>query len=353
MNSTQSASDGTGWTDKLDDATTLAMLVREIGAQQTKLAASRHTGLNGQIDRAQHQKQLLGAFGTLRIADDIPDIARFAPFEKRGAAAGPMSYRVACRISNGQPCPQADTAADVRGIAIKFFTEEGAETDLLMTNEGGRSHARNAVQFMAVADIIVALLAEGPVSGIAQGLREMMMAKLGPVEAARILAILFKETRAHHVESVTTENYWGSVVQLGRAAIKYSLHPHPSTSPGTRAERHGDNYLRADIFNRLEQGPVKWQLGLQFFVDEETTPVNDASVAWKSDVVMIGELELDAPPSREDEARIDQLAFNPGNGFAPLGITHARRDVYAASAANRKGRGVLSSEEARMLLSVR
>ncbi|BCQ29362.1 catalase (plasmid) [Caballeronia sp. NK8] len=347
MSPTQSSSDGTGWTDKLDDATTLAMLVRAIGEQQSKLATSSHTGLNGQVDRAQHQKQLLGAFGTLRIADDIPDALRFGPF----ASSTPMTYRVACRISNGQPCPQSDTASDVRGIAVKFFTQEGVETDLLMTNEGGRSHARNAVQFMAVADIIVALLSEGPVSGIAQGLREMMMAKLGPVEAARILAILFKETKAHHVDSVATEHYWGSVVQLGRAAIKYSLHPHPSTPAGTNAERHGDNYLRADVFNRLEQGPVKWQLGLQCFADEATTPVNDASVAWKSDVVMIGELEIAAPPSREDEARIDQLAFNPAHGFAPLGITHARQDVYAASAANRTGRGVLSSDEARALLA--
>nr|WP_284509548.1 catalase [Caballeronia sp. GAFFF3] len=348
VNSPQSAGDGAGWTDKLDDAATLAMLVTAIGAQQTKLAASKHTGLNGQVDRAQHQKSLLGAFGLLRIADDIPDAARFGPFAKH-----PATYRAACRISNGQPCPQPDTSPDVRGIALKFFTEEGAETDLLMTNEGGRSHARDAAQFMAVADIIVALLAEGTVSGIAQGLREMMMARLGPVEGARILAILFKETRVHHVDSLATEHYWGSVVQLGQAAIKYSLHPHPSTSSGTNAERHGDNYLRADICNRLEQGPVKWRLGVQFFVDEQTTPVNDASIAWKSDVVTIGELEIDAPPSVDDEARIERLAFNPANGFAPLGITHARKDVYAASAANREERGVLSSEEARALLAAR
>jgi hypothetical protein len=103
----------------------------------------------------------------------------------------------------------------------------------------------------------------------------------------------------------------------------------------------------------LEQGPVKWQLGVQFFVDEETTPVNDASVAWKSDVVTIGELEIDAPPSVDDEAHIDRLAFNPANGFAPLGITHARQHVYAASAANREARGVLSSNEARALLEAR
>jgi catalase len=348
MDSTQPRSGASAWTDKLDDAATLAMLVTAIGEQQQKLAASSRTKLDGKVDRAQHQKQVLGTFGMLRIADDIPEAARFGPFAKASAA-----YRVACRISNGQPCPQADTESDVRGIAIKLFTDEGVETDLLMTNEGGRSHARNSVQFMAVADIIVALLAEGPVSGIAQSLREMMMAKLGPIEGARILAILFKETAAHHVDSVTTEHYWGSVVQLGGAAIKYSLHPHPSTLAGMQAASRGDDYLRDDLIARLRQGLVKWQLGVQFFVDETATPVNDASVVWKSEIVPVGELEIDASPSADDEARIDRLAFNPANGFAPLGITHARKAVYAASAANRRARGVLSSEEARALLNAR
>jgi microsomal dipeptidase-like Zn-dependent dipeptidase len=44
------------------------------------------------------------------------------------------------------------------------------------------------------------------------------------------------------------------------------------------------------------------------------------------------------------------MAFNPANGFRPLGITHARKDVYAASAANRKDRGLLSGEAARAFL---
>jgi len=47
------------------------------------------------------------------------------------------------------------------------------------------------------------------------------------------------------------------------------------------------------------------------------------------------------------------MAFNPGNGFDPVGITHARVDVYAASARNRAGRGLLSSTQAREFLASR
>lgn len=89
------------------------------------------------------------------------------------------------------------------------------------------------------------------------------------------------------------------------------------------------------------------------FDDEEHTPVNDASKAWSSPELAIGELVIPSPPSDDDEKQIDQMAFNPGNGFVVLGITHARKDVYAASARNRAGRGLLSSDDARRFLTAR
>ena len=75
--------------------------------------------------------------------------------------------------------------------------------------------------------------------------------------------------------------------------------------------------------------------------------MNDASIVWEGPTVVIGELEILSAPSAEDEAAINQMAFNPGNGFEPLGITHARKAVYTASAAGRRDRGLLSSTEAR------
>ena len=176
---------------------------------------------------------------------------------------------------------------------------------------------------------------------------EVFSGKLGPVETARIVAILAKETALRPVPSLTTERFWGSVVKLGELAIKYSLQPDDATVEGMNGDRHSDNYLREDLLNRLKKGPLKWRLCIQRFVDEESTPVNDASVAWAGTPVVVGELEIMSPPSADDEACIGQMAFNPGNGFEPLGITHARKHVYAASAANRKDRGVLSSDEAR------
>jgi hypothetical protein len=338
---------GTGWIDQPEDAEVIAVLVEKIKAQQAAIAASSNTHLDGRVDRGQHQKQTLGAFGTLRIFETIPTALKHGPFAKQDELGPSLCYRVACRFSNGQPCPFSDQAADVRGVAIKFFTAQGIETDLLMTNEGGRSHARNAVQFMDFADILVAQIARGALGALEQASMEVLSGKLGPVETARIVAILAKETTLRSVESLTTERFWGSVVKLGAAAIKYSLQPEDTTVQGTNGDRHGDDYLREDLLNRLKTGPLKWRLCVQFFVDEESTPVNDASVAWAEPPIAIGVLEIATLPSADDEAHINQMAFNPANGFEPLGITHARKNVYAASAANRVDRGVLSSDEAR------
>ena len=99
--------------------------------------------------------------------------------------------------------------------------------------------------------------------------------------------------------------------------------------------------------DRLSKGALKWHLVVQLFTDEKHTPVNDASIVWEGPTFVIGELEISSTPSAEDEAAINRMAFNPGNGFEPLGMTHARKAVYAASAANRRDRGLLSSAEAR------
>jgi catalase len=338
---------GTGWVDHADDAATIALLVGMVGAQQRSIAACSTAGLDGRIDRAQHQKQLLGAFGTLSVFEALPAAVGHGPFVNRAPTAGPFAYRIACRLSNGQPCPFADTEADVRGFAIKFFTADGTETDLLMTNEGGRSHAKSAVPFMQFADVLVAQIESGAVGATKMTLQKVEQGKLGVAEAARIVAILGKETKLHHVDSLTSEHFWGSVVRLGDAAIKYALQPADAASPSVS---QGAGYLRDDLLRRLESGPLKWQLCVQLFADETRTPIGDASVAWDAPLIPVGEVEIATPPSALDEERIGRMAFNPGNGFEPLGITRARRDVYAASAANRSARGLLTSEEARRLL---
>jgi hypothetical protein len=315
------------WRDHPDSEAKLAEYSRRIGEQQARLR-EHVASLGGKTPRGQHQKQLLGAFGTIRILDLIPPSAQLGAFRRPGV------HRAAVRISNGQPCPFADREPDVRGIAAKFFSEDDEEIDLLATNEGGRSHTRDTSTFLDIADTLIEKIIRGNLAFGEAVLKEVFHRILAPRDAARALAILLKET-SRKVESMTTESYWGSVVKLGAYPVKYSLHPHPSTAPGTKGDRHDYDYLRTDLRNRLAAGPVKFRIALQLFVNEDDTPINDASVAWKANLVDVAELEIPRLPDAQEEEIVQGFAFNPSHGFEPLGITHGRKAVYEASAKNR------------------
>ncbi len=185
------AESGRGWTD---DPYTEAMrdaLVQKVGEQQRRVAAAAGTGLGGRLDRGQHQKMLLGAVGRLRVFDQVPAAVRLGPL------AAPFALPVACRFSNGQPCPFSDKTPDVRGVALKFFSPQGAETDILATNEGGRSHAKDAESFMAFADILVAKIERGGAGAFEELLQELREGKLTAGEFAHMGAVILKETGLH------------------------------------------------------------------------------------------------------------------------------------------------------------
>ena len=204
---------------------------------------------------------------------------------------------------------------------------------------------------MAFADILVAKIERRATGAFNELLRELREGKLTKGEAGHIGAVLLKEVGLHSVRSLSLESYWGSVVKLGDVAFKYSLRPHPDTPTSVASDGNGPDYLRDELLSRLARGPVKWQLCVQLFVDESHTKVNDAATVWSSAPVVVGELALATAPSADDERTVNQMAFNPGHGFDPLGITHARVDVYAASAQNRADRGLLSTEATRAYLA--
>ena len=206
------AGSGRGWSDAPYTEALRDALVQKIGEQQRRVASAAGSGLGGRADRGQHQKLLLGAVGTLRVFDQIPAAVKLGPF------ATPFTLPVACRFSNGQPCPFSDKTPDVRGVALKFFSPLGAETDILATNEGGRSHARDAESFMAFADILVAMIERGTTGVFGELLEELREDKLTAGEVVHMGAVLLKETGLHSVRSLSLESYWGSVVKLGDAA---------------------------------------------------------------------------------------------------------------------------------------
>ncbi|HSV36613.1 MAG TPA: catalase, partial [Ramlibacter sp.] len=112
-----------------------------------------------------------------------------------------------------------------------------------------------------------------------------------------------------------------------------------SATPGASAD------WSADFAARLAKQPLHWDMQLQFFVDESSTPIEDAAVNWRSPYTTVARLMLPrqdcaAADGQALAAQVDGTVIDPWQALAahqPLGdVQRARKVVYYES---QKGRG--------------
>jgi hypothetical protein len=316
----------TDWRERIapDEAQHFARVAKVIGGLQRAKSAKFGRG------RALHRKPLLAATGRLEVLTDLPDHAR------HGLFATPGRHRVLVRLSNGGPDIQATKLPDIRGFAVKVFdvAGEGAlggvtdHQDFLMINQD-RTPTADSREFIAfleaatpgrLSGILHLFKAHGPFSGFAR-LRDLF-------------GMLSKKFNGFAAERFNT------VLPLccGPYAVRVRLKPAGNPPPAARSKD-----IVEDMRERLAVGPLIWDLELQFFVDEATTPIEDASKAWpdaETPIVTAARLTL---PQQDVYAAADEAEaakFDPWDGLAahrPLGeVMRARKVAYFES---QKGRG--------------
>ena len=98
-----------------------------------------------------------------------------------------------------------------------------------------------------------------------------------------------------------------------------------------------------DIKKYLDKGDVSFELQLQFFVDEKTTPVEDASVDWLESIspyvtvakLTIPKQDIESEEGKEISETTEKDFFDPWNALLehrPLGdVMRARKYIYYAS----------------------
>lgn len=313
-------SPSTAWREQIapDEEAHFARVAKVIGALQRSRSAKYGKG------RALHRKQLLATSGTLEVLDGLPEHAR------HGLFAVPGLHRVLARFSNGGPEVQADRIPDIRGFALKILDVSGASAlggatdhqDFLLINQD-RGPARNSREFIdfleaatpgPLAGILQLFKAHGPFGGLSR-LRELF-------------AMLGKKFNGFAAERFNT----AVPLCCGPYAVKVRLKPVGNPPPSARSKD-----IVADLRERLAAGPVHWDMELQFFVDEATTPIEDASRAWpdtETPIVTVARLTLFAP-SDEVAKHAETAKFDPWGGLAehrPLGeVMRARKVAYFAS----------------------
>ncbi len=277
--------------------------------------------------RSLHRRGLLALRGTFEVLPKLPLYAQ------QGLFARPQVYSAWIRFSNGGPDRLADKKPDVRGFAIKILDVHGPSAlgggnttsqDFLLIN--------HEVFSSATSEPFVELLAAAergffPLLGY-------LITKYGFFGAfgqmRRLMAIADKPFSGFATERFFT----AAPFACGPYAVRARLLP-ASDVPFPFASED----WAADIQTRLADGPLEHRFQIQFFTDEETTPIEDASVNWsesEAPYVTVAKLKIDQIGSNEAFVEeIERATFDPWTALKdhrPLGeIMRARKVAYLAS----------------------
>lgn len=287
--------------------------------------------------RAVHRKQHVGLSGTLEVFDELPAHAR------HGLFARPGTYDTWVRLSNGGADVAKDKVADIRGFAIKVLGVSGPSA--LSGTTDAQDFAlihREAFGFVDSA-AFVALVLEITKSPFHAA--KHVIGKHGLVGGFRELARLQRELAVPFTGFATEHFYSAAPIACGPYAARVRLKPHAAANDAKQPAS-----LAKDMIDRLRAGPVVYDLELQFFVDEVSTPIEDATHAWPQDetpYLRVGRLVLSVQDAESTEgqalaAQTEQAKFDPWCALAehrPLGdVMRARKVVYYASQTERGAR---------------
>jgi len=336
---------GTGWAErylggsKEAEDRLIEDWARRIEVVQRKLATA-----NGRPLRALHAKAAAVVRASLRILPDGElDRAELAaagftgplpaPLRAGLLAPGQVFDDVVVRFSNASGSLAADSAKDMRGVAVRVTPPSGRVQDLLMTNMAA-SFARDPEQQIGVTEANA--LSANRLTMIAR-----LFAKFGPSEAVRILRTL---SAVRPVETLAAEEFWSRApFAVGPHAVKFKLQPRQAPEPS--GVDPSPDYLYEDLKTRLATSALTYDLRLQFFDGEPTTPIEDGTVAWPTPFVTFGALvippqDLDSPDLGRLRAEIERTGFSPAHNetFTGIGsLNRARAKVYWA---DQRARGV-------------
>ena len=286
-------------------------------AQRIQAAHALKNAVHGK-GRFLHRKPLLAAKATLTVYDNLPEPARQGLFRE------PQVFQSLVRFSHGSFDLQANSKPDIRGFAVKVQGVEGPGSlggttdhqDFLFINHNEFA-SRSSEDFL---ELTLAAAAKGEAGllwylirryGLGEGLKRIQL----------LLATLRKPFAGYNAETFST----AVPVAWGPYAGKVRLQP---LAPVKARQEDG-----ADLAAQLAAGPLSYEVAVQLYVDEESTPLENPPAVWSQEAspfVPVAKLTL-----KEAAGDVEGLKFDPWGGLEahrPLGeIMRARKGAYYAS----------------------
>ncbi|HRK38628.1 MAG TPA: catalase [Burkholderiaceae bacterium] len=341
----------TDWCEHIapDEATRFAEYADYFATLQRQKSAVHGQG------RALHRKQLLAASGELEVLGNLPE------FAAQGLFAQPGRYPVQVRLSNGGMDKAADRRPDIRGFS---FAVLGVKGDSAL---GNGPATRQCFALINHATFAFANSAQfvGFALAAARGFRPLLMfmgKTFGWLALGWRMGQLMRTMNKPFASFATETFYSAAPIACGRYAVRVRLVPAPGNGQSAEALAEAAAQARktqgkaaplpepvadwgADMTARLAQGPLVYDLDLQYFANAGATPIEDASLDWPTPYTTVARLtlpqqDLTSEAAQALAAEVEAGVFDPWAALAahrPLGdVMRARKVVYFES---QKGRG--------------
>jgi hypothetical protein len=294
------------------------------------------------VQRGLHMKPHAGLMAEFQVLSDLPEYARFGVFSE------PRVFPALVRFSNGESFSKPDKRPQPRGIAIKLVgvpgpklrehQKEAVTQDFLATSHSVTSTVRHVRQFITFIESAI----EAEHTRVLP-LPLILARKLGVSESARILIALSGGLLFSKVRSMATEHYSSPApIKFGPYAVKFTVRPAKGTRPATQRPLT-DDFLREELADRLREGDLMFDFVVQFYVNEQSTPIEDTFIPWKPEQapfvtvarLRIPKCDLTDPRTAALSDAVDRLSFNPWHAtedHRPLGnVMRARKVAYQVS----------------------
>lgn len=317
----------TAWKEQIasDEAERFERYARDFVEMQQRKSQTHGIG------RALHRKQVLGLKAHFEVLSDLPEAAR------HGLFAVPGMHEAWLRLSNGSFDRAPDAKPDIRGFAIKVLGVSGpgalgssdtASQDFLLIN-------RSVFGFSKSEEFMTFVLAAAKGGG---ALLKHVFGQYGLFGGLAFMKRLAGGMKTPFKGFACNTFYSAAPIACGPYAVRVRMVP-----SGNPALPSGPCDWDQDMKTRLAQAPLAFDFQLQFFVDEASTPIEDASVDWEESVapyVTVARLHVprqdptDAA-AREFQDKVEAAVFDPWVALMdhrPLGdVMRARKVVYFAS----------------------
>ncbi len=280
-----------------------------------------------------------GAHGTLTITGDITQYSKAALFAEVGKKT-PMIARFSTVAGE---LGAADAERDVRGFALKFYTEEGNWD--MVGNNTPVFFVRDAYKFPD----FIHTQKRHPRTNLRSPTAMWDFWSLSP-ESLHQVTILMSDRGlprdVRHINGYGSHTYSFINAKNERVWVKFhfkTMQGHNFWTNEEAAEVVGRTResTQEDLFSSIEKGEYpKWKFSVQIMTDEQAqqTPFNpfDLTKVWPHGdfpLIEVGILELNRNPDNYF-AEIEQVAFAPSNvvpgiGFSPDKMLQARIFSYA------------------------